>query len=231
MQTEEHLKMFQCLVDTGADVLRNLAEIRLLDNNQKNFSQFLEEERHFFYHQYEPKIVCCACPLHGCQINLIWKMESHIFQKVYDFDAKRSKRSHTVRNGMHTTQKCLHAINTRNIILDDLDLSDLNYFLWTKGHETCAIRIIMNTRSEICHTPSTSCIEIQKINSIWATLENAILDLAQPERYKSMVRMCIKNLRARQKTEIEKILHGVNQIKVINMLVYLVYRIINISVV
>lgn len=48
MQTEEHLKMFQCLVDTGADVLRNLAEIRLLDNNQKIFSQFLEEERHFF---------------------------------------------------------------------------------------------------------------------------------------------------------------------------------------
>ncbi|CAC5423126.1 unnamed protein product [Mytilus coruscus] len=215
MSTEDHLKMFHCLVDTGADVLRNLAEICLLDNKKKSFYQFLEDEKHYFYHQFEQKILCCECPPHGCTVSR-GKIEAHVFNKVYEFKKERINKSHTVKNGM-TNQKCLHAIHTRNVILDDLDLSDLNYFLWTKGklipQETAAIKIIMDTRNRICHPSSTTGIGLYELNNMWTELENAILDLSQPERYKNMVKMCIESHRERQERETGKILHGMNQIK------------------
>ncbi|CAC5423951.1 unnamed protein product [Mytilus coruscus] len=123
------------------------------------------------------------------------KIEAHVFNKVYEFKKERINKSHTVKNGM-TNQKCLHAIHTRNVILDDLDLSDLNYFIWTKGklipQETAAIKIIMDTRNRICHPSSTTCIGLYELNNMWTELENAILDLSQPERYKNMVKCALK---------------------------------------
>lgn len=218
MSTAEHLKMFECLIDTGADVLRNLSEIRLLDNQKKSLVKFLEDERHYFYHQYQQKTLCCECSPHGCTIISTGKMESHIFNKVYYYDAKRRIKGHFVKNGMHDPQKCIHAFNPRSIQMDDLDLSALNYFLWTKGalssQETTALQIIMDIRRRVCHPPSTTSIGLPEINDMWAMLENAILDLSQPERYKNMTKKYIESLRENQKIETEKILHGVNQIKV-----------------
>ncbi|CAG2230783.1 unnamed protein product [Mytilus edulis] len=212
MTTEEHLKIFECLVDTGTEVLRNLTEINVLHHNKKTFTRYLEDEKHYFYHQFQPGNQCCQCPPTGHKIDNKGKLEPVIFQKLYGYNSRKAIK-HPI-NGQ-ITPKCIHAYFARNLTLDKLDLSDLNYLLYTKGRlqsqEIAAIQTIMTTRNQICHAPSTSSMELPAIQKIWGQLDNAILGLSRPERYKNMVYRCIEFYRKRQ--DLVEVKHELHQVK------------------
>ncbi|CAG2244697.1 unnamed protein product [Mytilus edulis] len=53
VESDEHLRIFKCLIDTGSLVLRNVIGIKLLNNYSISFVQYLENNKHQFYHQFE----------------------------------------------------------------------------------------------------------------------------------------------------------------------------------
>lgn len=202
MPTEEYLRFFRFLIDIAAEIFRNLAEHSLLENNKISFIQFLEKEKHYFFHEHGQEKLCCQCK-DGLSIIPRRKIEHKLFTKVYSFDRKKSIKNHKVTKNGKITQRCIHGMYAnKEVTLDNLDLSALSYFLLTKGNlsseETSAIRIVMEARSIICHSPSTSSIGSNDLSNMWKQLEVAILKLSKPKRYKNMVQMNINNFREKQ---------------------------------
>ncbi|CAG2209443.1 unnamed protein product [Mytilus edulis] len=67
-ESDEHLKIFECLVNTGALVLRSSLERKVLHNIPITFEQYLENTKHQFYHQFERNRnkPCCSGQPHNC---------------------------------------------------------------------------------------------------------------------------------------------------------------------
>lgn len=187
-ESDEHLRIFKCLVDTGADVLRNAVENKLLLNNTICFEQYLDSNKHNFYHQFEKhrSRPCCSGNPHSCSVNGI--MDKKIFHKMYKQTAQIDKH------------QCLDRFDIRpGITVEDLDLSDLNFFLWNSRtlstQEKNSLKAIMSTRSAICHQPSSQVYSINELKTIWISLENDMLVFAVPFRYKKIVQREIRTLR------------------------------------
>lgn len=174
---DEHLRIFKCLVDTGSDVLRDAMETKLLENNTITFEQYLLNRKHQCYHQYEKNKnnPCCIGNAHGCNVN--GNMDKNSFTKVYNKTAEQDSKL------------CLDRYEIKpGICVDDLDLSDINFFLWNSktlsNSETSSLQAIMKTRSDICHTSSTQKYSITELENIWISLEKDVLLFAEPHRYK-----------------------------------------------
>ncbi|XP_052085742.1 uncharacterized protein LOC127723222 isoform X1 [Mytilus californianus] len=195
--SDEHLKIFKCLVDTGADVLRSALERKVLNNNVITFEQYLDNVKHQFYHQCEKnrnKPCCSQSPHVNCNVN--GYMDKKIFNKVYN---KKTEVD---------THQCLDRFEVKaGISTDELDLSDLNFFLWNSNtlslQEKQSIQTIMTIRSDICHPESTHCYSITELENIWLSLEDDILLFAEPYRYKKMVTLQIVTLKKYKVSEIE----------------------------
>lgn len=145
-ESDEHLRIFKCLVDTGADVLRYTVERKMLINT--SFEKYLNQNKHKFYHQFEKRRCkpCCSGNPHNCVVN--GKMDTKIFFKMYNKKAELD------------TQDCLDRFEVNaDISLDKLDLSDLNFFLWNSAtlstQEEQSLQSIMSTISAICHSSSS----------------------------------------------------------------------------
>ncbi|VDI61250.1 Hypothetical predicted protein [Mytilus galloprovincialis] len=187
VESDEHLRIFKCLIDTGSLVLRNIIGIKLLNNYSISFVQYLENNKHQFYHQFEKRISrkCCLGSPHGCVFN--GTMDKHIFYKMY------TKR--TAQN----TRNCLDRFEINaSISLDMLDLSDLYFLLWNSRllstPDENSLKKIMFIRSEICHPPSSRSYSIVELKRYWSDLESAVLVFAEPKCYKDIVEMQIKTL-------------------------------------
>ncbi|VDI00682.1 Hypothetical predicted protein [Mytilus galloprovincialis] len=188
-RSDDHLKIFKCLIDTGADVLRSTLERKVLNNNAITFEQYLDNVKHQFYHQFEKnrnKPCCLHSPHVNCNVN--GYMDKKIFQKVYN---KTSELD---------TRQCLDRFKVKGgVSTDELDLSDLNFFLWNSKmlspQEKESLQTIMTIRSYICHPESTQCYSITELENVWISLENDILLFAEPYRYKKMVTLQITTLR------------------------------------
>ncbi|CAG2204068.1 unnamed protein product [Mytilus edulis] len=196
-RSDDHLKIFKCLVDTGADVLRSTFERKVLNNNAITFEQYLDNVKHQFYHQFEKnrnKPCCSRSPHVNCNVN--GYMDKKIFEKVYN---KTSELD---------TRQCLDRFKVKGgVSTDELDLSDLNFFLWNSNmlspQEKQSLQTIMTIRSYICHPQSTHCYSITELENVWLSLENDILLFAEPYRYKKMVTLQITTLKKYKINELE----------------------------
>ncbi|CAC5423954.1 unnamed protein product [Mytilus coruscus] len=196
-RSDDHLKIFECLVDTGADVLRSTFEREVLNNNAITFEQYLDNLKHQFYHQFEKNRnkPCCSRSSHvNCNVN--GYMDKKIFNKVYNKTAELD------------THHCLDRFEVKaGVSTDELDLSDLNFFLWNSNilsqQEKQSLQTIMTIRSYICHPESTHCYSITELENVWLSLENEILLFAKPYRYKKMVKLQIATLKKYKVNEID----------------------------
>lgn len=184
----EHLQIFKCLVETGADVLRNVVETKLLNKNSVSFHQYLDSNKHQFYHQFQKNRneKCCLETSHGCGVK--GNMDKKIFNKVYKQTAQNN------------TSTCLDRYEIQHdISVDDLDLSDLNFFLWNSGsllrQEQVSLQEIMSIRSDICHPSTLYKHSLDELKQFWVSLEDAILLFAEPNRYKKSIRREMSSLR------------------------------------
>lgn len=183
-ESKELMKLFKCSTDIATQVVCAFVDTKLLSQYGSSFLKYLENELHFFYHQWDTKkTACCACPSAGCTIRRLKKMENWIFNTFYD-DTGHVHRNHVLQTGQTTQQSCLHKYVARNIRLDNLDITILCFILLCAGTltvtEKIAIEMINSKRNLICHAWSTKCFSMTQLNDIWTDIEIALSSLTNP---------------------------------------------------
>lgn len=69
-EQKEFMKLYKCVIDTGNEVVSAFFDLKVLSKSiyGGNFMRSLELEKHFLYHQWEPKTMCCEYPKIGCSM-------------------------------------------------------------------------------------------------------------------------------------------------------------------
>lgn len=221
-EAHELLRLFKCVVDTGTDVLAAFAKVKLLPTFHGNFKLFLDDKKHEIFHMWQSKkLSCCECPPAGYNLKRKSHINTWIFQKIYD-DSGLEERRHIVHNSGNVVQVCLHKYVSRNIAIDELDISVISFLLRNLAvlsqNETTSLDTITTTRSQVCHAYSMNCFPLIFLNTAWTALEHALVDLADPS-YKAMTRKQIKYLRKvdLEKEEITELLKDVNKINIVSI--------------
>lgn len=195
---KDFLLLFQCIIDVGAEVLRDFTEEKIKTNyNTDDFGIFLGKTKHHFYHQSDKKkLPCCECPSHGCSIPTTGKMDKKIFDKLYPFNSSMKwPKGHIKRNDGCIIQNCICRLNANISLIEDLDLSDLNALL--KGLpamktpmispiEAQLISDMMTVRGKVCHAVSTTTFSEPDLINLWGQFTNALYNLypGQPKHVK-----------------------------------------------
>lgn len=218
-EAQDLLRLFKCVVDTGADVLVPFTEDKLLKPYNGNFKTFLDNTKHEIFHLWQSKkLLCCECPPAGYNIKRMGHINNWIFRKIYD-DKGLEVGGHIVRNSRNVVQVCIHKYVTKHIGIHELDISALSCLLRNLAallpNETSALDRITTYRSKICHAYSMNCYDISFLNTAWAELENALVELTDPS-YKRVIQKQIKYLRKvdLEKEEIKELLENVKQVSI-----------------
>lgn len=205
-EQRELMKLFKCVIDTGNEVLTAFFDLKVLSRPQYGgqFTKFLEDEKHFLYHQWEQKrTMCCACPKIGCSIRRVQKMMTWIFQKLYETNGKEDP-AHVIKQGGCIQQLCLHKFVTRNIAVHELDITVLSFFLRIFANMSASENLSLDTvslcRSSICHSWSSKCFSMAELNKMWKDLETHLINLSEV-RYQRIV---CKQIQAYRKLEIDR---------------------------
>ncbi|CAC5417732.1 unnamed protein product [Mytilus coruscus] len=131
-EAQDLLRLFKCVVDTGADVLVPFAEDKLLKPYNGNFKTFLDDKKHEIFHLWQSKkLLCCECPPAGYNIKRIGHMDNWIFRKIYD-DNGLEVGGHIIRNSGKIVQVCIHKSQICHAYaMDCYDITLLNT-AWTE---------------------------------------------------------------------------------------------------
>ncbi|VDI79133.1 Hypothetical predicted protein [Mytilus galloprovincialis] len=224
-EVQELLRLYKCVIDTGADVLVPFAEDKLLKTYNGNFERFLDDKKHELFHLWHSKkLLCCACPPAGCTLKRTGHMDNWIFEKLYD-DVGIEHTGHIIRNSGKVVQMCLHKYVTRNIGIHELDTVALSFLLQNFAtllpNEDTALVTIKRNRNKICHVHSPNCYDMTFLNTAWAELEKSLVDLTSPS-YKGVMKKQISYLRKvnLEKEEITELLKhvqdGIKEIETLN---------------
>ncbi|VDI18935.1 Hypothetical predicted protein [Mytilus galloprovincialis] len=215
-EAQEFLRLFKCVVDTGADVLVPFTKNKLLTSYNGNFERFLDDKKHELFHLWHSKrLLCCACPPAGCILKRTGHMDNWIFKKMYD-DSGYEEGGHITRKNGKVEQLCVHKYVTRNIGIHELDIIALSFLLRNLANllpnETTALDTIRTNRSMICHAYSTNCFNMALLNKAWSELDTALVDLTDPS-YKGVIKKQIKYLRMveLEKEEITELMTNVEE--------------------
>lgn len=183
------LLLFKCIIDTGAEVLRDFTANKIKTKfGSEEFSFALEKTKHYFYHQRDKKNVpCCECPSHGCNIKTIGKTDKSIYEKWYIYKSSINlPLGHVIRNGSKIVQNCICLYTADAIMLNDLDLSELNVFLnglhaidshTIYNSESIFIQEIMTVCGKICHAVNSKTFTEVELTNLWDTFTNALCNL------------------------------------------------------
>lgn len=198
LESKELMKLFKCSTDVATQVVCALADSKLLHKYGGNFKLYLDDNKHYFYHQWEQKnTACCECPPAGRSIRRMNRMDNWIFNSFY-MDTGIVDYNHVIKEGGIIKQRCLHKYITRNIRLDHLDITVLYFVLVSSGtlngQEKTAIETIFNKRNSICHAWSTKCFSMIQLHDMWTDVESAVSTLTNPYMI-SIVQSQIQSLR------------------------------------
>ncbi|XP_052085940.1 uncharacterized protein LOC127723395 isoform X2 [Mytilus californianus] len=184
LEPKEYLRLFKCLLDTATVVVCAFTHNKLLSSYEGSFQKYLEDRKHFFYHQWQgTQSPCCNCPSDECTIQMYCPMESWMF-KIFYMETSMEEMSHIVREGESKQKKCIHKYAALNIPMDNLDICPLNYILQTtcilSTQEHSALELIEEKRNTLCHAWSVKCLSTTQLSDIWNDLERAVLGLTNP---------------------------------------------------
>lgn len=182
-ESKELMKLFKCSTDVATQVVCAFTDSKLLHTYAGNFEKYLEDNKHYFYHQWEKKYTpCCDCPPAGYTISRN-RMDNWIFNSFYS-DTGIVNYNHVLKKEGIIIQRCLHKYIARNIRLDNLDITVLYFVLVNSGtldgQEKTAVETIFNKRNLICHAWSTKCFSMIQLQDIWKDMEAAVSNLTNP---------------------------------------------------
>ncbi|XP_063405849.1 uncharacterized protein LOC134689813 [Mytilus trossulus] len=184
LEPNEYLRLFKCLLDTAKGIVCAFTHDKLLSSYEGSFQKYLEDKKHFFYHQWQgTQSPCCDCSSDGCTFQIICAMESWMFKILY-METTMGKTSHILKHEEGKQQKCIHKYSALNIKIDNLDICPLNYILRTtcilSTKEQAALALIEEKRNILCHAWSAKCLSTAQSSNIWNDLERAVLCLTNP---------------------------------------------------
>ncbi|CAC5358827.1 unnamed protein product [Mytilus coruscus] len=181
---QDFLLLFQCIIDFGADVLRDCTKMKMKTIYQTdNFKIFLGKTKHHLFHQLpKQNPICCACPITGCSIRKTGHVDRRIFDKFYFNDKTLPiPPGHHAANGKKVPQICICRFVENNKVLDDLDLSDLNCLLRNLSIMTSIeenlLKELMEVRGKVCHTVTTKTFSQHELTNLWTTFMNSVCTL------------------------------------------------------
>lgn len=198
-EQKELFKLFKCVIDTGTEVLFAFFDLKVLSKTPYggNFNKLLKLEKHFLYHQWDPKkTMCCACLTTGCSIKRKSKMEPWIFQKFYDTSGIEDA-THVIKHGGSIQQVCLHKYEAKTIDIRELDISVFSFLLRVMADkcmtvsEKSSLESLCLCRNNICHAWSTKCFQLTELNKMWIDLETNLINLSEV-RYQGFVKLQIQ---------------------------------------
>ncbi|CAC5401525.1 unnamed protein product [Mytilus coruscus] len=221
-EQRELMKLFKCVIDTGIDVLSAFFTLKVLSlpQNGGNFTQFLDNEKHFLYHQWEQrKTMCCACPQFGCSIGRSTKMKNWIFQMLYEANGIEDP-AHVITRGGCLQQLCLHKFVTRSIAAHELDITVLSFLLRLfanmSASENSSLDTVNSCRNSICHARSTNCFSMAELNIMWTDLETHLLNLSDVP-YQRIIQKQIQTCRKHEidTEEIAELSNRINSMEIV----------------
>lgn len=206
----DFLLLFQCIVDFGAEVLRDFTEEKIkIKYKTDDFRILLENTRHYFYHQWDKtKLPCCQCPVHGFNIPKTGRMDKTIYNKLYSFNSsEKCPKGHVIKKDSIIVQNCICRLTAGNIMINELDLSDLNALLTGSRaintpmicqSEALLINEIMVVRGTVCHAVTTTTFSESELNDLWVKFTNALYSLCPGD--KKNVKWLKKTIETTKKT-------------------------------
>ncbi|CAC5422287.1 unnamed protein product [Mytilus coruscus] len=169
-------KLYKCLYDVCKPVLEDRLDRAVTLKTKQNFSKYLEDNKHYFFHQLKTDITC-YCTTRGpkgrCEVlkkmnNKVGKMSAAVFSNLYENSHKGCKHN-----------MCLHKFSPKKRMIKDLDLNELQFFLLEcdKYINKCLPSLIeiVNLRNRICHPTHTESAE--DLQLLWEPLKNHTLNL------------------------------------------------------
>lgn len=199
-ESKELMKLFKCSTDIVTRVVCAYVDSNILPKYGGSFHQYLETEKHFFYHlSLQHNTACCSCPPAGCIIRRTKRIPNWIFNTFYD-DNGNVDRNHLMAAG----GKCIHKYVTRIIRLENMDIHILCFLSMSSctlnPQEEAAVQKLKKTRNTICHAWSTNSLSMTQLNDMWTEVESAVSTLTNPFM-RPILQSQIQNMR---KCDVEK---------------------------
>lgn len=215
MNQKDFLLLLQCILDIGAEVLRDFTEEKIKQEYQTvDLRIVLETIKHNFYHQWNTKkVLCCECPAHGYSFKKSWTIDNATFDKYYNYNNSLTfPNGHVKKNGSAIMQNCICPYTARAITINEFDLTALNAFL--RGLDAVNVPImsppesewikeIMLIRNEVFHAVNTDTFSEPELNTLWATFTNAVYKLypGDPKWIKKCIEATKKNILSQKEVQ------------------------------
>lgn len=172
-----------------------LAEHRLLQKDNITFDEFLKRNKHLFFHQYNrTAFVCCECQSENCNVRKFLEkgntMNKHIFEQIYDISGREKCNKTVGTSGTNKNAQCICYDVKKKVSLDSFDLGGLDIFLWSTGNLKNDEKEPFTVIKNIYECTASN----EDVSSMWSNLGESILQLAEPKRYRSMVKMQMETL-------------------------------------
>lgn len=180
-----YLKLLTFILEIGMEVLHNYFEQKIL--NGQEFYLFLENHKHYFFHECYPKVKCCQCT--GTMLPSTSKvgcLNKSQFTLLFDVSSTNGRINCQTERHIEKDLKCLCGIDAKRS--NDVDCMDITLMYaimkWcfvikqksTHGQPTY-FETIKNTRNLLAHIPDKRISE-PDFNSQWDETEKAILGIA-----------------------------------------------------
>ncbi|CAC5409073.1 DDX58 [Mytilus coruscus] len=182
-----YMKLVTFILEIGMEVLHTYFEQNILNAKEHlEFYMFLDDNKHYLFHECYPRVRCCKCSQH-CLASPSKKGCLNKKQFMLLFDIGPLTEMDHYQTGRHNdiTKECLcRIIAKRSNDVDCMDITLMYAIVQSccfenstviHGNPRC-IEVIKDTRNFLAHVPNAR-ISKSEFDSKWAETEHAILEI------------------------------------------------------
>ncbi|VDI57191.1 Hypothetical predicted protein [Mytilus galloprovincialis] len=181
MKRKEFFHLVKLSMDISTEVLRKLMAKILFDAKYGGcLHKFLDDEKHYLYHQWQGSTPCCKCPSTGCTLGKSKKMKEWLFKMLYKGNPRDG--IHVKFNNHRISDYCLDCFKpSPGLTINHFDVTVLSFFIEhfvsLSSKEISALKDVIAVRNSICHARNTSSFQPKELESLWIKLSEASLTL------------------------------------------------------
>lgn len=223
MTQTDFLLLFQCIIDFGAELVRDLVTGKILKKYQKRLlKDFLKIAKHHMYHQMAANgSICCRCPSMGPNIRKTGYFSSNIFEKFFAyFEGQTCSSKIKRRNGEAGIDICICKYSGNDIDFENLDLSDLKSLClnssspsFLTSQEENQLDVLINIRNKVCHAINSNMFSKPELNIMWTDVSKALCCFSSIDQKYLTMMIKDKRQKALNETIIQELLLKVNNMQ------------------
>ncbi|CAG2210156.1 unnamed protein product [Mytilus edulis] len=155
-KSRKFLQLMKLSMDISTEVLRKVVDSRILTLYGGSLEKFLDDNKHFLYHQWQGSTPCCECLPAGCTM-------------------VKSKNS---RNGYLKISLRITELRIEGMLKRYYNsVFYFGTFCPPSSKERSALGDVVSTRNALCHARKTSCFDSKELENMWILLRDASLTL------------------------------------------------------